>query len=74
MVHDTPYDPSVRERTEEEDEDLGLSEGENKESGEMIREHSLHRSSSAVRSLYSHRLTPPSLMARPLAVFPSKIS
>jgi hypothetical protein len=37
MVHET----SIRERTEEEDDDLGLSlaEGENKDSAEMIREY-----------------------------------
>ncbi len=52
MAHNTPYDPSVRLRTEEEDEDLGLSEGENNnESTEMIRECSLSlHSSSAVPS------------------------
>lgn len=49
MVHETPYDSSIRERTEEEDDDLGLSEGENKDSPEMIRECTPH-SSSAVPS------------------------
>ncbi|KAF8482724.1 batten's disease protein Cln3 [Russula ochroleuca] len=37
MVHETPYDSSIRERMEE-DDDLGLSEGENKDSPEMIRQ------------------------------------
>jgi len=47
MVHETPYDPSVRQRTEEEDDDLGLPESENNDSAEMIRERPLHRSSSS---------------------------
>jgi hypothetical protein len=38
MVHETPYGPSIRELTEEEDDDMGLSEGENNDSAEMIRE------------------------------------
>jgi len=38
MVHETPYDTSVRQRTEEEGDDLDLSEGENNDSAEMIRE------------------------------------
>jgi hypothetical protein len=46
MVHETPYDPSVRQHTEEEDDDLGLSEGENNDSTEMIRECRLRHSSS----------------------------
>jgi hypothetical protein len=37
MVHETPYDPSVRQRMEEEDDDLGLSEGENNDTAKMIR-------------------------------------
>ncbi len=45
MVHETPYDPSVRQRTEEEVDDLELSEGENNDSAEMIRECRLHSSS-----------------------------
>jgi hypothetical protein len=42
MVHETPYDPSIRQRTEEEDDDLGLSEGENNDTTEMIREFRFH--------------------------------
>jgi hypothetical protein len=38
MVHETPYDPSIRERSEADDDDLGLSESENSVSAEMIRE------------------------------------
>ncbi|KAI0283624.1 CLN3 protein-domain-containing protein [Russula aff. rugulosa BPL654] len=38
MVYETPYDPSVRQRTEEEDDDLGLLEGDNNDSAEMIRQ------------------------------------
>jgi hypothetical protein len=38
MVYETPYDPSVSQRTEEEDDDLGLLEGDNNGSAEMIRE------------------------------------
>jgi hypothetical protein len=38
MVHETPYDPSIRQRTEEEVDDLELSEGENNDTAEMIRE------------------------------------
>jgi hypothetical protein len=37
MVHETPYDPSVRHRMGEEDDDLGLSEGENNDTAKMIR-------------------------------------
>lgn len=37
MVHETPYYPPVLPRTEEEDDDR-LSEGENNDSAEMIRE------------------------------------
>jgi hypothetical protein len=44
MVHEAPYDPSVRQRTDEEDDDLGLSEGENNDTAEMIREYPhIHR-------------------------------
>ena len=44
MVHETPYDPSIRQRTEEEVDDLGLSEGENNDTAEMIREYlHIHR-------------------------------
>jgi hypothetical protein len=38
MVYETPYDSSVRQRTEEDDDDLGLLEGDNNDSAEMIRE------------------------------------
>ena len=37
MVHETPYDPSVRQRTEEEDDDLG----ENNDTAEIISEYSV---------------------------------
>jgi hypothetical protein len=50
MVFETPYDPSVRQRTEEEDDDMGLSEGENNDNAEMIRECPLHHSHSMPRS------------------------
>jgi hypothetical protein len=44
MVHETPYDPSARQRTDEEDDVLGLSEGENNDTAEMIREYPhIHR-------------------------------
>lgn len=46
MVHETPHDPSVRQRMDEEDDDLELSEGENNDAAEMIRE-------------YPHRLVVP---------------
>lgn len=38
MPRESPYDTSVRERAEEGDDDLGLSESENSVSAEMIRE------------------------------------
>jgi len=38
MARATPYDTSIRERAEEGDDDLGLSESENSVSAEMIRE------------------------------------
>lgn len=48
MVHETPYDPSVRQRTDEEDDDLGLSEGENNDTAEMIREYAYSSSCSTL--------------------------
>jgi hypothetical protein len=85
MVHEAPYDSSVRERTEEEDDDLELSEGENKDSPEMIRECTPHPSpSSAVCSTLAcgdcihigQSPHPPRthLIARLLSVFPSEVS
>jgi hypothetical protein len=38
MARETPYNTSIRERAEEGDDDLGLSESENSVSAEMIRE------------------------------------
>jgi battenin len=38
MVYETSHDPSVRQRTEEEDDDMGLSEGENNDNAEMIKQ------------------------------------
>ena len=38
MARETPYDTSIRERAEEGDDDLGLSESESSVSAEMIRE------------------------------------
>ena len=42
MVHETPYNSSIREQ---EDDDMGLSEGETKDGAEMIREFTPHSSS-----------------------------
>ena len=38
MVHESPYDSSIPERSEADDDDLGLSESENSVSAEMISE------------------------------------
>lgn len=38
MVQETPYNPSVRHHTEEEDEDLGLSEDENNDTAQINRQ------------------------------------
>jgi hypothetical protein len=80
MVHETPYDSSIRERMEE-DDDLGLSEGENKDSPEMIRE-CTPSPSSVVPSrgvLVLALVKPPSFppthsIAHLLSVFPSEAS
>lgn len=56
MVHEAPYDPSVRERSEADDDDLGLSESENSVSAEMIRECTPRFKYLRVRCLYSHWL------------------
>lgn len=60
MVYETPHDPSVRQRTEEEDDDMGLSEGENNDNAEMSSECPLHRSMpcSTIASGISTRLGP----------------
>lgn len=42
MVYETPHDPSVHQRTEEEGDDLGLLEGENNDGAEVTREWPLH--------------------------------
>jgi hypothetical protein len=69
MVHETPYDTPIRARTEEEDDDLGLSEGENNDSVELIRE-CMPLQYFRAWCLYSHRLIIPSLIL--LSVFPSE--
>jgi hypothetical protein len=78
MVHETPYDPSVRQRTDEEDDDLELSEGENNDTAEMIREYPhIHRPVVPWRTelLYSLRSTPSlHLTAHSSGVFPSEAS
>jgi hypothetical protein len=56
MVHQAPYEPSVRERPEADDDDLGLSESENSVSAEMIRECTPRLQYLRVRCLYSHWL------------------
>ena len=71
MVRETPYDPSIRERSEADDDDLGLSESENSVSAEMIRECTPRLQYLRVRCLCSHWLN---TFPRTLGVFPCKAS
>ena len=71
MVRETPYDPSIRERSEADDDDLGLSESENSVSAEMIRECTPRLQYLRVRCLCSHWLN---IFPRALGVFPCKAS